>query len=286
MYMKSFKQLRCHLGKKTRKMYSCFDDKTIFFLRDIWNSRHPDVKIVETKPEKIWVELKSKLSQCSHEICWLEQIVSNPEVKKKLKRISFAPKAPISWNKNKNEWLSSVDISNVLEQYKSGYSDFTFMGPSPIDFDQKVDDDKVCVWPELCKLNIKEQYDKDIRRIGIVFNLDTHDQSGSHWVALFINLTDNYIFYFDSCAPKRIPHEISELLARLMKQCRDMKILTKKYINTFPHQKGNTECGMYVLYFIICLLEGIKKPNEFYRRRIPDKEVEMFRDIYFNKIEE
>jgi hypothetical protein len=283
--MKSFKQLRCHLGKKTRKKHTCFDDKTIYFLRDLWNSRHPDVKISETNPEKIWMELKNKLKECSHEICWIENVVTDPDVKKKLKKIHFAPKAPITWNKNKNEWLSSVDISNVLDQYKSTYSDFTYIGPSPIDFDMKMSD-KVCVWPELCKLNIKEQYNKNIKKIGIVFNLDKHNQSGSHWVALFIHLEENYIFYFDSCAPKKIPPEITELMNRILVQCKEINKNMKKIINTFPHQKGNTECGMYVLYFIICLLENIKKPTDFYKRRIPDQEVEMFRDIYFNKLEE
>jgi hypothetical protein len=283
--MTTFKQLRCHLGKKTRKKHTCFDDKTIFFLKDLWNQRHPDVKIAETNPDKIWTDLKNKLKQCSHEICWIENVVTNPEVKRKLKKLHFAPKAPSSWNKNKNEWLSSIDISNVLEQYKSTNSDFTYIGPSPIDFDLKVDQD-VCVWPELCQLNLKEQYDKGIRKIGIVFNLDPHDKGGSHWVALFIHFTEKYIFYFDSCAPKKLPKEITQLMSRLILQAKEMNITLKRYVNTVPHQRGNTECGMYVLYFIICLLENIKKPSDFYKRRIPDEEVEMFRNIYFNKLEE
>jgi hypothetical protein len=282
---KTFKQLRCHLGKKTRKKNTCFDDKTILFLKNLWNARHPDVKIAETNPEKIWIELKNKLKECSHEICWIEKVVSDPDVKKKLKKINFAPKAPISWNKNKNEWLSSIDISNVLDQYKSTYPDFTYLGPSPIDFDKKVDE-KVCVWPELCQLNIQKEKDKGIKKIGIVFNLDKHDQSGSHWVALFIHIEERYMFYFDSCAPKKLPPEITELMNRVDKQFKEMGIQIKRFINTVPHQKGNTECGMYVLYFIICLLENLKKPHDFYRRRIPDQEVEMFRNIYFNKLEE
>lgn len=282
--MKTFKQLRCHLGKKTRKKHTCLDDKTIFLLKDLWNLRHPDVKITDTNPEKIWIEIKNKLKECSHEICWIENIVTDPEVKKKLKRIHFAPKAPISWNRNKNEWLSSIDISNVLDQYKSTNPDFTYMGPSPIDFDSKVDS-SICVWPELCKLNIKEQYDKGIRKIGIVFNLDKHDQSGSHWVGLFIHLNEKYFFYFDSCAPKKLPNEITELINRITEQSKEYNMPLRKYVNTLPHQKGNTECGMYVLYFIICLLENLKKPEDFGKRRIPDSEVEMFREIYFNKLD-
>jgi Ulp1 protease family, C-terminal catalytic domain len=283
--MKTFKQIRCHLGKKTRKKHTCFDDKTIFFLRDLWNLRHRDVKISETNPEKIWIALKNNLKNCSHEICWIDSVVTDVEVKKKLKKLHFAPRAPLSWNKNKNEWLSSVDISNVLEQYKTTNTEFTYLGPSPIDFDVKVDE-KICVWPELCKLNIKEKYDRGIRKIGIVFNLDKHNQSGSHWVALFINLTEKYIFYFDSCAPKKLPPEITRLMNRILEQCKNINMNMKKIINTFPHQRGNTECGMYVLYFIICLLENIKKPHEFIKYRIPDQEVEMFRNIYFNKLED
>ncbi len=85
---------------------------------------------------------------------------------------------------------------------------------------------------------------------------------------------------------KKIPPEITELMNRVDQQFKEMGIQIKRYVNTVPHQKGNTECGMYVLYFIICLLENIKKPHDFYKRRIPDQEVEMFRNIYFNKLEE
>ena len=162
---------------------------------------------------------------------------------------------------------------------------FSFMGPSPIDFDTKIQGD-VCVWPELCKLNMKEQYDKGIRKIGIVFNLDKHTQGGSHWVALYVDLSEKYIYYFDSCGVKKPPKEITVIMTRIIQQCKTIGIGLRTFINSMSHQKGNTECGMYVLYFIICLLNGIKKPEEYSQRRIPDEEVEMFRDIFFNKLED
>ena len=37
-----------------------------------------------------------------------------------------------------------------------------------------------------------------IFQIGIVFNLDKHDQEGSHWVSMFIDLKRDGIYYFDS----------------------------------------------------------------------------------------
>ena len=50
------------------------------------------------------------------------------------------------------------------------------------------------------------------------------------------------------------------------------------------HQKTNTECGMYCLYFIISLLKNTHNMNYFKNKRIPDKHVENFRKIYFNHI--
>ena len=46
----------------------------------------------------------------------------------------------------------------------------------------------------------------------------------------------------------------------------------------------NTECGMYCLYFIISLLSNKHDFNYFNTKRIPDKHVEEFRNIYFNNI--
>ena len=45
-----------------------------------------------------------------------------------------------------------------------------------------------CVWEELCKFELEKQIEKGKNKIGIIFNLDKHYQSGSHWVSLFIDI--------------------------------------------------------------------------------------------------
>jgi Ulp1 family protease len=114
--------------------------------------------------------------------------------------------------------------------------------------------------------------------------LDTHDKGGSHWVSLFIDLNKKYLFYFDSCGVNSPPKEVRELIKRIKTQCNPMNMKLKTIINHTEHQKGNTECGMYVLYLIICLLEELKTPDDFRKNIIRDKEVEKFRYIYFNII--
>jgi hypothetical protein len=151
-----------------------------------------------------------------------------------------------------------------------------------------------CVWEGLCDINIKDLQSKNIDKIGIVFNLDTYDEPGSHWVALFADLNPSrpYIFYFNSTGAS-IPTEIKKLVTRMKKQYGNTKPRIKLLSNVgTSHQKGNTECGMYCLFFIITMLTGDsgfeqnmsldEKIMLFKNAKIPDKYVEYYRNEYFN----
>ena len=278
--MKTFKKLNCH-PRKTKKRQTCYDDNELIMLKDDWNKQRPDLKIDVSNPLEIWNELKNKIADCPQELCWVDKIVKDSSLKSKLYN-NFVPKTPESWNTNKNEWLDSNNIKNVLDQYKEHYKNFTYLGPSPMDFDTKVRG--VCVWPELCHLSLKEQLKKGITKIGVVLNIDKHTKGGSHWVGLFIDLKEKYIFYFDSCDGD-IPHEVTVFTNKLVNQAKALKIKLRRFTNKgLQHQEGTTECGMYVLYFIINLLEKTKQVSYFKKNRIPDENMEEFRTIYFNKI--
>jgi hypothetical protein len=281
MKPKTFKKLSCNpKHKKTRKNHTCYDDKTLLILRDVWNKKHPENKIISNENESIWKELQQNLTECNHEICFMEKLVDSQNDTEKFKKEFFAPIAPKSWNKNINEWLSSIDIKNVLNQYEETYSDFKFIGPTPIDFDEYIEHS--CVYPELCNINVKKMYDTGIRKFGIIFNLSSHNEKGTHWVSLFTDLNKQFIFYFDSCGDD-IPKEIKTLIKKIINQSKMIGIKLKEDNNIgVVHQMGDTECGMYSLYFIINLIEEIKSKDDFKKGRITDEEVQSFRHFYFN----
>jgi len=106
---------------------------------------------------------------------------------------AFAPESPKEWKKNPNEWLSSIDILEVMNQYEKKYKCFEFLGPSPIDYDTHQLYGQ-CVWDELCHFKLAEQIKNGKTKIGIIFNLDPHYKGGSHWVSLFINIKKATIF--------------------------------------------------------------------------------------------
>lgn len=264
------------------KKYSCYSDEALMKLRNLWNQRHPDVKITSEVPYEVWKELKMHMSNvCNNEQCWLKQSFVQNNLDNDLISYTFAPSSPSSWKKNRNEWLSSVDIEKVMKQYEKKYICFDFIGPSPIDFDSHVYKNE-CVWKELCEFNLSYYLSKGKNKIGIIFNTDPHYKDGSHWISLFINIRKGFIFYFDSNG-NPVPKEIKALVDRIIEQGKLLNInLTFDQNYPTEHQYGNTECGMYSLYFIIQMLKDNHDINYFKNHRIKDEDMEELRGTYFN----
>lgn len=280
---KKLVKLQCGPDGNTRK-YTCIRDQSICKLKSLWNKRHPDDAIKSTTIRKTWGRLKSKLSTvCNKESCWMKQNFSEGKFKNELGTV-FAPSSPPIWKKNPHEWLSSSDITAVMKQYEKKYKCFNFIGPSPIDYDSHKMYGE-CVWEELCHFNLKNEIAAGKRKFGIIFNLDPHTKGGSHWVSLYINVNKRSIFYFDSVG-KTAPAQIKKFMNTVKRQGAQMEDpvdFTIDENHPIEHQFGDTECGIYSLYFIIHLLEDKHDEEYFKTHTITDKCVARFRKIYFNQ---
>jgi len=193
------------------------------------------------------------------------------ETRDHLENKVFRPDGP----QGRFDWLSTLDINQVLYQYEEKHPDFKFLGAVPIDF------------VELDYLPFKnlkfEDLEADgIKRFGIIFNTDKSYQSGKHWISLFSDLDKAQIYFSDSYATKPV------------KEVRDFMILIEKYIeskglknidvryNKTQHQKGNSECGVYSINFILRLLKG-KTFDHITKKRLTDEQVNKCRIKYFGK---
>ena len=212
---------------------------------------------------------------CDKEMCWIEdKIFKNKIDTDKI----FSPKSPESWKKNRNEWLTSIDILKFMKQYENIYKCFQFLGPSPIDYDTHLLNGE-CVWEDLCHFDLKEAIKEKKKKIGVIFNLDPHNKSGSHWVRLFINVNKKFIYYFDSYGD-RAPTQIRKFARTVQNQSEKLGKRYKYVQNKKRHQYEESECGMYCLYIIIQLL--MDKNIEQFKKSIPDKKMENLRKKYFN----
>ena len=301
-----FKKVNCSPEVDTQKISSetCITPKILKKIQRQYNSTHPTHKITHKSPMKTLSELKDRL-RCDRDECFLNQI-ENTSVREELKNHMFAPKHPDEWKTNPQEWLSNYDIMDVMRQYEKTYPEFKLIGPTTIDFDTKIPEKGFqCVLDDLCQFSLEKFIKAKKTKIGIVFNLDRYYQTGSHWVSMFIDITNRFIFFFDS-ADHSIPPEIwtenpedNSLVNRIIRQGKELSppVVFTFYNNRgVEHQTGNTECGMYSLFFIITMLTGkitnhptkggklsiSNRRDLFLKKRIPDGLVYQYRKIYFN----
>jgi hypothetical protein len=273
---------RCDAGS-TRKGDTCYSDEGLIQIRDAWNKRHSDEKILTNDPRVIWSKLQYYMrNTCKRESCWLKQSFMKKNLSKALTDFTFAPKSPKEWKKKPNEWLTSVDILKVMKQFEKKNTTFEFIGPSPIDYDKHISYGE-CVWEELCKFNLENYIKRRINKIGIVFNTDPHDQEGSHWVALFININRRGIYYFDSYG-ERISKFINRFAKKVTTQGQRLGIKFEFIKNKIRHQYKTSECGMYCIYFIIQMMKDKQTFTEFTQTLIPDDKMLKLRRQLFNYI--
>ena len=269
---------------KNKNKNTCYSDSDLYKLKDMWNARHPDRPIKTKNTKQIWMLLKEYYTTiCNKESCWVRQMTKNSKQEQELLD-AFAPESPKEWEKNPNEWLSSIDILQVMNQYEKKYKCFDFLGPSPIDYDTHKLYGK-CVWEELCHFNLAKHLQKKHNKIGVIFNLDPHYKGGSHWVSLFINIKNKTIFFFDSTG-EQIPPQINKFVNTVIEQGKQLpNPIIFKFDQNYPveHQYGNTECGIYSIFFIIHMLEDKITGHYLKTNILKDEYIENFRKVYYNQ---
>ena len=206
------------------------------------------------RPLKQWM---TRRTRCRSERCWVERAAIAPDEKKMMITHYFRPTMPDNWEENAAEWLDTLNITDVIKQYEEVYPDFKFFGANPIDFSapnpykKNALEKKECLQDEICKLNLKEMVAKGKTKLGFVYNLDPSNKNGSHWIASYTDIPAHRSYYFDSYGYEA-PPQIARFLRSLTLQDPSMKL----QYNARRFQYGDTECGMYCLYFLIRMLKG------------------------------
>lgn len=218
------------------------------------------------------------------EHCLLDKVALTEDVKKDLRTRYLRPRRPAAWDKKPDTWLDNDNIERVMRQYEVVFPWFEFMGVFPIDFSApdpyQKDSTPKCLHESLCTLQLKEEYRKGKRGIGMVFNLDPHYKGGSHWVALYINLQNidaPFIGYCDSYGMRTPP-----LIARFMRAFTLQIPGCQLGSNARRFQYSHTECGMYSLYYLICMIHEIPFKN-FCKEATKDSTMLELRKILFSK---
>ena len=263
---------------RSDRVESCFDVEELEVLAQAWNQTQlgqvnkvlipPPGTDEETRKHALHSALQARFAKfCNNrEECWLD----NKELNEILKRLSpdmyrtvhqsiLRPKG----TPGAHDWLSTTEIDNVMVQFEPLFSDFKYIGCFPSDYFK--------LNPDMFPGDTVRKY----ARSALIFNLDSSKQPGSHWVAVYFtsNTGNLTIEYFDPTG-KSPNRNIKRFLTT-------PPLDTAGYVeNTYAHQKGDTECGVYSLYFIIERLMG-RSFAEASSQSMPDEAINRFRSFLF-----
>ena len=280
------KEIIKYNSPKNAKNPYIFSKESLIHLIDAWNKYKPD-KIIYKKTDaiaKLSLMLNEKIKPVCDDKqywCWpgtISKIASaandtkTKEIIKMIETEELRPEMPIEWYANSREWLSNYDIEDVMKQYdKDRTYKYAFLGVYPIDFSEE---DKFgrCLYSQICSLDVKKYINKKIKYLGLITNLDKHNQSGSHWTSTFIIIDPRNkcygAHYYDSNAiaiPAYIKKFINNIKERLLVIYPNSKF--KITYNTIRHQKKNTECGMFSMTHQIRWMNSLLKYKEL---KLPD----------------
>jgi hypothetical protein len=244
-------ELFCSPNKKNSKL-TCYRKKDLVLLASSFNSNNKMNRYIPTNLSKVelWKKLNQEMKTCKYEWCWLKKAINDHKQVQQISNRTFRPVKPANWNKNKYEWLSNFDIENVMKQYEKKHKNFLFVGPVPSD----------CPTSYKCILSVIEPHilynDHKKNKLGIIYNLDKHNEPGSHWVSIYADFLNGYVYYFDSVGSPP-PRSIFNYLKTLTKKIDQISVRPAKLmINRTQYQFGNTECGIFSMFFIIANLNN------------------------------
>ncbi len=264
---------------------SCYTLRSLVLIARAFNNDNPDNRIklnkrfetLEPKKYKRYLvkKLKDRLKDtCSDQKCWSEQDFIDKIDKinrEEIEKFTYRPEGP----EGKFEWLNTINIDDVMEQYEYKYPNFIFIGCVPRDFDNI---------PSLGirDLDFEELMQDGKYKIGAIFNIDKSNQSGSHWVGMYADLKSREIYYFDSVGIRpnvefrRLMMRIEEFLKSQSKEK-----ITVDY-NKEKIQNDTHSCGVFSIFFIVSMLKGAKF-KDMNKRNISDKWMHKLRTVYFTK---
>lgn len=277
------KDAKCAPGKKFEDG-SCIPLSLLVRMAEAYNRMYPDNQIVlnptyETlRPGKYKRELVSEFSRrldkvCDDQKCWVKQEfmkVLDHGVQEELRKHTWRPKGP----QGKFTWLNTVNIKEVMEQYEQEYPDFKFLGAVPIDFDELPD-------LGIRDIDFRQLYKEGKTKVGCIFNLDEHDQPGSHWVSMYSDLEKGTVYFSDSYGVEP-EARIRKLMRRIARSIQDRGVKAKVDHNKVRAQRKGSECGVYSIAFIARQLKG-DSFEDICKEKVPDDLINQCRKVYFTQ---
>lgn len=286
---------------------TCFSKDALKRIAEIWNSQFvnnvtlkrtttpsqygPIAGISRKSSNQLWHDINLRMTQpckgSGREWCWVDKLGSEAKSTSIISG-SLRPQTPREWYDAPYTWLSNYDIAAVMKQYEADKSNtYKFLGVFPIDFTSK-DSMGKCMYTEICNVDVSKCVKSGIQYIGLITNLDKHDEPGSHWTSTFICINPKMkcygAYYYDSVS-RAPPQSVKDFMIHIKNQLPNNTTFKIDYSKQ-AEQKGNTECGMFSMVYQMRWLQTLKKTNsatveDVLRNKLNDEYVHKLRKKLF-----
>lgn len=233
------------------------------------------------------IEEAKKITKCEAEAC----IIKKDKIKNKLSKINidisklfdkhYKPDGP----RNNTTLISNIEIGKLFEKWEKLYPGFGWVEFTMLDYEKAKDD--------FSKITIDLLRKRNNNCFGTIINTDVYigGSGGIHWMALFIDMRNDIwtVEFFNSTGDtsgkikslqKYIQTDIwqKNIISQMLKYKSPNKIYLAKILH--KHQKKNSECGVYSLFYIWSRLNNVNF-LDFALYDIPDDDMTKFRKFLF-----
>jgi hypothetical protein len=298
---------------------TCFTLQELLAVAKTWNELCADpgatIKLGRNPSRmSVWSALlRAYAPVCrADETCWLEDSSLMKALRKKhpavhhvLTHEAFKPKG----TEGRFDWLSDTDIVAVMRQYEKAFAalNFKFLGTWPSDHYHGRPLPLAQIGRKRCAIifNLDASHQKGSHWVAVFTHWDgdapaTPDRTrcaevlaraqGSRWSSLDRQALDHCaskmesrsgprlltVEYFDSTG-KDPNANIKRTLDDIVRAWPDRSRIK---INDRVHQRGDSECGVYSMYYVLQRLQG-KTFADLHKRRIPDRSMNEYRGDLF-----
>lgn len=240
---------------------TCLSKTSVFVLKEFLQDSEFDINtfIEEAKPKY----------GCETEKCVIQQIERQvPREQSKILRQDLRLNYKLKGPSDRTSLLSNIDIDATLTMWTRAFPKFTFTPFAMMDFAK--------YGHQLNYVDLVE-ISKKYNCWACVLNTDTQHGPGQHWVCLFADFREEPVVEYFNSTGNPPPAEVREWFKK--QHARGLKTTIA---NHRAHQQKDTECGVYVLYYIRSRIEG--QPVEFFATNtVRDSDMTQFRKHLFMK---
>lgn len=235
---------------------TCFSPAALAHIRS-W------LQLPESRPQII-IEAAKEKTGCNTEACLLKSPMLELS---KSEALRFKPEGP-----KDASWLSNKNIDQILRRWTLAKPGFCHVPFQMIDFQTYGGELALVDW---------KSFIAEYKWLGCVINTDHKGGKGKHWECVFVDTVGHTVEFFDSASNEVSPEITKWLVESALELSRVSK---QKYrdvvVTSMEHQRSESECGVYALFYILSRLSGV--PYQFFERtRVPDKDMEEFREYLF-----